>query len=533
MISFGKKKNNQKWQEMLAIVSHSGRLGFKSSQRRVNTPVRTGMLWLILVVFVGILVARLSYIQLFEGERNLLVSENNRLQIKIERAPRGVIYDRNGEILVRNVEDDKYGITREYVLGEAAAHILGYVSEVTDEELGCRRGICYEQGVLVGRTGVEASMEEILRGRDGGQIIEVDAGGNSVRVVGEYSPEVGRDVVLALDVKLQSIMATAMDDRKGAAVVLDMQGRVLGFVSAPSYDPNLFTVREENQILQNLLSDDDNNYFLNRVSSGTYPPGSVYKLVTAYAGLQENAITPDTEIEDTGEVRIGDQYRYGNWYFDQYGRTEGFLNIVSAIGRSNDIFFYKVGELVGVDALVDWSERFGLGQVTGIELAGESEGLVPTPLWKERYVGERWFLGNTYHMAIGQGDILTTPLQIARMTVAVLSGRLCDVTLFLDSQISCKNIDLKSENIGVVWEGMRVACSSGGTAFPLFDIDPYAVCKTGTAQHGDEEEDPHAWITVGYPGENPEFVLTILLESGGEGSAEAGPIAKEILSNWK
>lgn len=533
MMSSGGKKDNQKWQDALVIISHSKRFGYKNSSGEINTPIRMGFLWLVLVVFTGILVARLSYIQLFEGERNLLVAENNRLKVEIDRAPRGVIYDRNGEVLVRNVADERYGVTREYVLGDVAAHILGYVSEVTEEELGCSRGICYEQGVLVGRTGVEASMEEILRGRDGGQIVEVDAGGNLVRVVGEYQSEAGRDVKLSLDGKLQSIMADAMKGRKGAAVALDMQGRVLGFVSVPSFDPNLFTVRDESEVLQNLLTDNENNYFLNRVSSGTYPPGSVYKLVTAYAGLQENAITPDTEIEDTGEVRIGDQYRYGNWYFDQYGKTEGFLNVVSALKRSNDIFFYKVGEFVGVDALVEWSGKFGFGQVTKIEIEGESEGLVPSPLWKERYVGERWFLGNTYHMAIGQGDILVTPLQIARMTATALSGRLCDVTILQDGPISCKSIGLDSSYIGVVWEGMREACATGGTAFPLFDMDPYAVCKTGTAQQGGEEDEPHAWITVGYPGENPEFVLTILLEEGGEGSADAGPIARTILDNWR
>lgn len=246
-------------------------------------------------------------------------------------------------------------------------------------------------------------------------------------------------------------------------------------------------------------------------------------------------------MNDTGEIKVG-QYRYGNWYFDQYGRTEGEINLVRALARSNDIFFYRVGEEAGVDRLVEWSGKFGLGQATGIELP-EAEGLVPNRLWKERVTGEKWFLGNTYHLSIGQGDLLTTPLQIARMTSAAVSGRLCKVSLLMETRFDCRDLGLSSDQLSLVREGMRQACATGGTAFPFFDFSPYVLCKTGTAQHSGQDANdprdasghvkPHAWITVAYPGENPEMILTVMLESAGEGSAEAGPVAKDILTQWR
>ena len=305
-----------------------------------------------------------------------------------------------------------------------------------------------------------------------------------------------------------------------------MQGKVLGLVSSPAYDPGKVV---------DYLTDTENLYFLNRAISGTYPPGSVFKLVTAYAGLFEHKITAETKYEDTGEIRVG-IYRYGNWYFDQYGKTEGSIDLVRALARSNDIYFYKVGEAVGVENLVKWARLFGLGQKTEIELPGETAGLVPDKLWKERKTGEQWFLGNTYHMAIGQGDLLTTPLQIARMTLGVVSGRLCQVSILKDKAPTCRDLGLKTEDIATVRQGMAQVCASGGTAFPFFNFDPPVLCKTGTAQHSgqkNEEDKPHAWITVAYPGENPEMILTVMLEAAGEGSAEAGPVAKAILEEWK
>jgi penicillin-binding protein 2 len=327
-------------------------------------------------------------------------------------------------------------------------------------------------------------------------------------------------------------MYSALGGKKGSAVAIDMQGKVLGLVSSPAYDPSH---------IEDYLSDKDKLYFLNRAIAATYPPGSVFKLVTGIAGLSEDKIDRDTQFEDTGEIKVG-IYRYGNWYFDQYGRTEGSISLTRALARSNDIYFYKVGEEVGVDKIVYWARKFGLGQKTGIELPGEAAGLVPDRLWKERATGEKWFLGNTYHSHRTRRSA-RDPLQVARMALTAVSGRVCQVSLLKDSVVKCPDLGLKTEDLELIREGMKGACGPGGTAFPFFEFAPWVACKTGTAQHSGQNANdpkdvagnvlPHAWIVVAYPGENPEMILTVMLESAGEGSAEAGPVAKAILEQWR
>lgn len=520
----------------MMLSSQSGRKGGSEErgQERVINRVRVRAISLVLLL-VGVgLVSRLMYLTIIEKGRHRLQSENNNIEQVRQYAPRGIILEHLGRELVSNLEgEEDHG--REYLLGSDAAHLIGYISEVKEDELGCNYGLCYRLGDWIGRTGVEQVYEPLLKGRDGDQVVEINVFGEVVRELGSNESEKGRDIKLSVDLDLQKIAAKAMNGRKGGVVALDMQGKVLALYSSPSYNPNLFTVLSNEEELRTLLQDEESEYFLNRVVSGEYAPGSVFKLVTAIAGLESGEIDQDTLIEDTGEIVI-DQYRYGNWYYDQYGKTEGEINLVKALARSNDIFFYKLGERVGVDELANWATKLGLGEKTGIELPGESEGLVPTRLWKERATGERWFLGNTYHLSIGQGDLTATPLQIARMTLAAISGRKCQVSILQDSTPACKEIGIKSANIEVIQAGMRAACTSGGTAFPLFEFAPYVLCKTGTAQHAGqkrEEDLPHAWITVAYPGNNPEMILTVMLDSAGEGSYEAGPVAKEILSMWQ
>lgn len=502
------------WQEDLAFSSQRKRRGFGFAAKPIKSldvRIRIRIVWGIFVVSMALIGAKIFYLQVVERGQHELTSYTNHIELKREVAPRGVIYDRRGEIFPRDT---------------TSGMIVGYVSEVKQEELGCFEGLCYSLGALIGRSGVEQIFEERLRGRDGGRLVEVDSSGNEVRELGKNLSERGSDIQLSLDSRLQKIMYDAFSLRKGSAVALDMQGKVLGLVSTPSYDPLQIT---------NYLADTSKQYFLNRAIAGTYPPGSVFKLVSAMAGLAEGKIESETQFEDTGEIRVG-AYRYGNWYFDQYGRTEGSIDLVKALARSNDIYFYKVGEEVGVEGLVKWARKLGLGEKTGIELPGEKAGLVPDRLWKERNTGEKWFLGNTYHLAIGQGDLLVTPLQVARMTLGVVSGRVCQVSLLQDKSPECRDLGLKTQDIESVTQGMKEACASGGTAFPFFTFEPWVMCKTGTAQHSgqkSEEDLPHAWITVAYPGENPEMILTVMLESAGEGSAEAGPVAKKILEEWR
>lgn len=524
------------WQEWMLLATQTKRKGYAAGEREggASERVRARVFGALVVVVAVTLVMRLLYLTVFERGRQTLLAEGNSLKQVRELAERGVIYDQAGRALVANhPEEGERG--REYLLGSAAAHLLGYLSEVREEELGCSEGVCYQLGRWVGRSGVERAFEYQLKGRDGARVVEVDAGGQVVRELGANKAESGEGLELAVDRELQQLAAEAMGERVGSVVALSMQGKVLALYSNPSYDPNVFTLYPNEAQKELLLSDKERLYFLNRAIGGAYAPGSVFKLVTAYAALESGKIDRQSLIEDTGEIRI-DQYRYGNWYFDQYGQKEGELDVVRALARSNDIFFYKIGERVGVDELVAWAKRFGLGEETGVELPGEVAGLVPSRLWKERATGERWFLGNTYHLSIGQGDLTATPLQIARMTLSAVSGRKCRVSVLKNSPVECEELGLSSKNMQVVKEGMRAACATGGTAFPFFTFAPYVLCKTGTAQHAGqvaESDLPHAWITVAYPGENPEMILTVMLDSAGEGSYEAGPVAREILEKWR
>ncbi|MCL4382428.1 penicillin-binding transpeptidase domain-containing protein, partial [Patescibacteria group bacterium] len=256
-------------------------------------------------------------------------------------------------------------------------------------------------------------------------------------------------------------------------------------------------------------------------------------------------------VEDTGVITIG-PYKYPNWFWLQYGKTDGLLNIVTALKRSNDIYFYKVGEWVGVEKLAQWAGKMGVGKILGIDLPGEAAGVMPTPEWRKKTRGDEWYLGDTYHLAIGQGDLQVTPLQANFWTNVIANGgKLCRPTLLKNQD--CKDLGLKKETIGLIKEGMKEACSTGGTGWPFFEFKVQSsefgerkisvACKTGTAEYGDPQNKTHAWFTVfaplpaeksakAAPADEPELTITVLVEGGGEGSNVAAPIAKKILEEW-
>jgi len=252
-------------------------------------------------------------------------------------------------------------------------------------------------------------------------------------------------------------------------------------------------------------------------------------MVTSIAAMEEGAIKTDYQYEDTGVVRV-DEYEYTNWYFTQYGGQEGYVDTVQALARSTDTFYYKVGELVGIDALVRWTKKFGLADRTNIDLPGEVAGLVPSPEWKKAVKGERWYLGNTYHFSIGQGYLTTTPVSAHRIAMVIANnGELCDLNINSKRDISCKNLYLDELYLETVKLGMKAACDPGGTGAPFFDFPTIEVgCKTGTAETSEKDVN-HAWFTLFAPFENPEYIITVLAEKGGEGSKVAAPIAREIM----
>ncbi len=524
-----------------------------------------------------LLIIKLFFLQILEGKHNRTLANENRIKLVKRRAPRGIIFDREGRPVVRNspvfrlkcfnqegdceeriisreealeLEIKGQGSrvqveqTREYLYPYELAHVLGFVGEVSAQELENQQERLenrYQAGDMVGKMGVEKQFDLLLRGEDGGEIVEVDNQGRILRQVGMREPAIGSNLYLSLDLELQKKVVEAMDEKAGAVVAIDPKnGEILALYSSPSFDPNSFTFSKEKEV-EAILKDEERRPMFSRAISGVYHPGSTFKIVTVVAGVEEGKVDETTQYDDPGEIKIG-EWRYGNWYFDKHGKKEGVIGVVRAIARSTDTFFYKIGEWVGVEKLASWARRFGLGQVLGIDLPGEVGGLVADAEWKERVKGEQWFLGNTYHMSIGQGDTLMTPLQVGVMTqVLANKGKLCKPHVLKDKKVSCKEIGISKKTLDLVTEGLKQACEEGGTAFPFFDFKVeregkeeriYVAGKTGTAEYGDPQDRTHAWFTAFSPVDDPQIAVTVLVEGGGEGSYVAAPIVKELMNFW-
>ncbi len=580
---------------------------FRDESSKTSTFVRYFLILFFLFLSCGILLARLFYIQVVEGSYYKKLSDSNRIRTAIIHAPRGIIFDRNAIPLVFNipgfrlVQGDKTKlITREkalpliaqgqkglevdalrqYPYKDITAHVLGYTGQVSEEELESFNYKEYSALDLIGKMGIEKRYEGQLKGVDGKKLVEVESSGKPIRTLGQTDAIAGQDITLTLDIDLQKAAYEALKEaEKGVIIATNAHGEVLALVSKPSFDANLFTLDETYKpssdspykTIMHVLSDSDNQPLLNRAISGVYPPGSTFKLVTAAAGLEDQKIDESFTVEDTGIMHVG-AFSFANWYYTQYGKTEGHVNVVKAIKRSNDIFFYKLAELLGVDRLSYFAKQFGVGQSLGIDLEGESQGVLPTNAWKKKHIGEQWYLGDTYHYGIGQGYLLVTPFQVNAWTSVVANGGILHKPHLLkhskfDSPSGLTKF-LSEKTISLIRQGMIESCSPTGVAWPLFEfriknsrfarraelridgknffevpestasgsLKDYRkvsiACKTGTAQHGGEKTLPHAWITLFAPAYDPEIILTVLVESSGEGSNVAAPVAKKVLEKW-
>lgn len=502
-----------------------------------------GLLILGMVVIVG----RLTELQVIKGAYFHELAEGNRIRRVPIVAPRGRILDKDGVVLVDNEAvkktvkfDPLEGFEKElaeentpeeeviiewerrYIYGADMAHITGYLGEVNEEEVDKVDSECPDKGPrrlgsVTGRTGLEEFYNCRLRGVDGEELVEVDTIGNRVRSLGRKAALPGDDIKTTIDYRLQRKVAEVMEGKVGSLIISSPNGQVAALYSSPSFDPN--------EDISGFLIDKALPMF-NRAISGTYHPGSIFKIVTTTAAVAEGKIERSYEYEDKGVISV-DEFQYNNWYFTQYGGTEGVINVVRALARSTDTFFYEVGSLVGADALSSWAKRFGLNETTSLDLPGEVAGLVPSPEWKKATRGERWFLGNTYHMAIGQGDLAVTPVENHRLASFVANGgKIC--SLRISDTIYCTSLDVSAETLSLLKEGMKGACDPGGTGAPFFDFTPDVGCKTGTAETSVKDE-THAWFTAFAPLDNPEYVVTVLVEKGGEGSKVAAPLARAIM----
>jgi penicillin-binding protein 2 len=585
-------------------------------RRRANT-----VFW----VIAGLIFLALSYywkIQIVDHKKFSDLAEANRTRQRALAAPRGLIRDRNGEILADNRASFKVSLIREnikdleasldavgrlleidvetlrsrveqykdlqqfepivikdglssvdvapiesrrlefpelvvdaepqrfYPKGALAAHVLGYLQERTPEEIRAEPDRAVRAGEMVGKTGVERQYDDILKGEDGKIIEVVDSLGRVRSEKARQNPVQGGDVVLTLDRRLQAMAEEALEGREGVVVALDPQsGDILALASFPTFDPNRFITRfTPTEWLQ--LTNDPLSPLENRAIRGLYAPGSIFKLVMSLGGLGFSYVTPDTSVYCSGSTEI-----YGAVRHCWFAPGHGSMNLADAIKNSCNIYFYTLGRRMGIDMIAMAAGRLGLGKKTGVDLAGEKEGLVPSSEWKTRTLKTPWYPGETISVAIGQGQLQVTPLQIAALTALVAKrGERKRPHLFLSGPAGAKagpagddggvsaaaaEPTFKPADFENVITGMWRSVNDGGTGKGAF-VEGMDICgKTGSTQlvsresaerlsRAGREIKTHSWFTGFAPRDNPRIVVTVLVEYGGGGGATAAPVALRI-----
>ena len=430
---------------------------------------------------------------------------------------------------------------RDYILKQEGAHTFGYVSEINDTELEKMKDEGYKSGDIIGKFGIEKIYDKELRGENGGQQVEVDVSGKPVQILGRKEPVPGDDLELTIDIKLQQAAEKAVDEQltqigahAAAAVVMNPQtGEILAMVSRPAFDPNLFahgiSSKEWNQLNNNPYHPMDN-----KTITGEYPPGSTFKIVTGTAALTEGVVTPDEQIYDYGHHWIIPK---GN----ADGEALGWLNFRSALAHSDNVYFYEMGNRLGIDRLEKYARMFGLGAKTGIDLPYEASGLVANRRYKEKNFDDgEWYLSETFDAAIGQGFNLVTPLQAAMVMGEIAAdgkrykphvvNRIIapDGSVVKDFQPELlSQLDVPEEDIKLVQDGLHDVTKYGTAAssFRGFTVD--IAGKTGTAENSQGRD--HGWFVAYGPFDNPNVVVAVIVENGGYGSQSAVPIGRKIL----
>jgi penicillin-binding protein 2 len=578
------------------------------------------IIWYVIVTVILLLTARVFYLDFFRGDYYREVSLGNRIRSIVTKAPRGLILDKHGNVLARNIpsidaiiipmdlpesREEKKNIAeklsgmiemnsgniemimdnldpkslspvllkenisqeqaliiaekkrefpgielektaiRSYENGAIFSQVIGYDGKITREELEKNPG--YLMTDYIGKAGIEKKYEKEIRGKHGARQVEVDSLGEVKRMIGVVNPTPGNDLILNIDEGLQKniydkilemLEKTGADS--GAAVAIDPRnGGVLSMVSVPSYDNNMFARGITNDEYRDLITDKSLPLF-NRCSSGEYPPGSTTKPAVAAAALSEKTITPTTVIDGMGGALHIGSYRFGDW------KVHGPSAVRQAIAESNDIFFYSIGggygsiEGLGMTRMKKYYNLFGLGSPTGIDLPMEAKGLIPDEDWKLEEIGERWYVGNSYHASIGQGYVRATPLQLANFTAAIANGgtlysprivnriKNSDGTeQILSPEILNRNF-VSPEIMKILQEGMRMVVTDG-TAQVLKTLPVPVAGKTGTAEFGTEKGNTHSWFIAYAPYENPVIALAVIVPGGGEGNSAAVPVAQEAL----
>ena len=594
----------------------------KSLYKKNKTDRFDAFFYIVGAVFI-ILALRVFYLQVLEGDFYRDQADGNRLRIVNMTATRGIMYDRNGEIIVgsrpsyvvsvmptgkpldedelkrlaaylnldvnaikKKIEDHKDGYEpirlandvsmdtvtkieehshelpgvsidveplRYYPYNDAASQLLGYVGEVSEEELADIKAqdpnTKIGPGTILGRAGLEKLYDEVLRGVDGGKQLEVDASGRPVAEIGRKNTVPGRDIHLTIDIKLQEAAEKAVKDQldalhaqgipaTGASVVaMDPNtGAILAMVSQPGFNPNWFAkgITEKQWVS---LNNNPNHPFENRAIAGEYPPGSPFKIITGAAALDLKKVTPEEQIFDSGR----------HWLIDKRnaeGEALGWLDFNTALAKSDNVYFYEMGNRVGIENLDTYAKYFGLGEKTGIKLNGEAAGNLASPEYKRKVFDQDWYLGETFDAAIGQSFHLVTPLQMAMVMSEVANGGIQYVPYVVAREDNAdgtpaqvfgaqkKGVLPVAKNImDIIRNGLRDVTAEGGTAGELFKGFPIAIAgKTGTAENAHGKD--HGWFVSYAPYDKPRIVVVAIVEQGSFGAVSAGPIVRSVLEAY-
>jgi len=577
---------------------------------------RLELLMIASMVIFAVLIGRMAYLQLYKGDYYYRLSEGNRIRAVKILAPRGIIYDCNGEELVKNEpgfvvsllrtnekpdmavinklaaiievppeqilekikqNEDSYepiriknnlsaamvtkieersedlpGILlemqsiRKYVNNELAVHVLGYVGEVSEYEISKGQNQDLKAGSIVGKFGLERYYDKYLRGTDGSYREEVDVAGRVVQTLDELPPKPGQGLVLTVDAKLQREAEKIVDEHlkylrssgfapkanAAAIVAIDPRnGAIKALVSRPAFNPNLFVNGISSKDWQ-AINDNPFDPMSDKVISGEYPPGSTFKIVTGSAALETGKVTPQEMIFDSGKHWL---IPMGN----AEGEALGWLNFHKALAASDNVYFYEMGNRVGIDVLKKYAAMFGFGKTTGIDLFGENEGIIASPEYKMKVFDEDWYLGDTFNAAIGQGFNLATPIQLAVMLSAVANNgdiykpHLVDKIVNDDGSVvkeikpeKVGRLPVSAETLELLQSALKAVAQEGGTAAQMANLSVPVAGKTGTA------ENPHGkdhGLFVGYaPADNPNLVVVAVIDQGGFGSVSAAPIVQRI-----
>ncbi len=584
---------------------------------------RIGYLRVFFVFLIAIILFKAWHMQIIKGKYYRKLAENNRVRSVTVPPLRGIIYDRNREVMAKNTASFNLGLVladikdleltlnklapvtglsldemreiieenknpdpfsplilkgdismqevaliesrrwflpgvqvvvegrREYPHMKSAAHLLGYVGEISKSQLKEPEFASDPPGRIIGQYGIEKTYDKLLRGSMGRKNIEVDATGRERRELNTIEPVSGDSIILSVDLRLQKMAEDALGEKSGAVVVMETgTGEILALASNPAFDPNILSKRLSRKVWQTIVSDPD--YPLNnRAIQGTYPPGSVFKIVMSAGGLEEGLIDGRARIPCSGGMRFGNRV-FRDWKAEGHGSVD----LYKAIVESCDVYFYQLGSRMGVDTIEKYASLFGLGNVTGIDLPSEKKGLVPSTQWKQAARKEQWYPGETLSVAIGQGYMSVTPLQQAVMvnTVAnsgivvrprILKGIMpeqggSDKRIYEFPPVEIRKTGINENTVRLIKEALKgVVYNAGGTGGAARSSLVEIAGKTGTAQAVGRkfQANPgrfndHAWFAAFAPVDKPEITVAVLVEHGGHGGSAAAPVARKIIEEY-